>query len=101
MGMDLLPRRGKNSIHYNWSGGRSLITLLDGYGVDTTEFAGNNDATPICAATCRAVADAIEARRDQYNSLYGGTPKDQGGYGDDPATDAAEAWRNAGGVRQW
>ena len=101
MGMDLLPRhKDAESIHYNWSGWGTLIGFLDNAGVDTSEFDGCNDGKPICAATCRAVADAIKTEAAAYNATYGGTPKPLG-YGDDPASDHAKAWRQSGGMRQW
>lgn len=97
MGMDLVPRKGGQSVHYNWSGWRALIAFL---GEDLTPaFSGSNDGDYINAPTCHDVADAIESRRNEYNAIY--ASPDPGGYGNDPATEHAKAWRESGGMRQW
>lgn len=93
MGMDLIPRnenRGAQSLHYNWSGWRALGALVP------VDLAGSNDGERLTAADCRAIADAIEANRDEYNAAFAGEA-----YGQDPATEHAKAFRESGGMRQW
>ena len=97
MGMDLIPRlRVVDPLHYNWSGWRGLVQFLDKLGVDTFEFDGCNDGHSICAASCRKIADAIEAGRDKYNKMFAGES-----YGPDPATEHAKQWRESRGMRQF
>lgn len=53
------------SLDYNWSGWKTLADYLSTWGVDTSEMKGMNDGDPICAATCRKIADALDAHRSE------------------------------------
>lgn len=71
MGMDLMPVNPSNDAprndygvtwgRYNWAGWRYIVDKCNEWGVDTSKFQGANDGALIPAATCRQVADAIEA----------------------------------------
>ena len=56
MGMDLVGV----DLSYNWRSWGFLISRLNEWGVDTSEFRGTNDGDIISKETCIAVADAIE-----------------------------------------
>lgn len=70
MGMDLKPRRGGRVLSYNWTGWKWLVDMLDRRGVDTSEFRFLNDGDPISAATCKEVAQAIEAELPALDESY-------------------------------
>ena len=98
MGMDLMPARPKGAalepngvdprwMQYNWAGWRELVRVVDEAGVSTLEFAGCNDGDRISAATCREVADAIEALPPgEERTLF---------------IEDAPWWRDCGGCRQY
>jgi hypothetical protein len=69
MGMDLVPKRPSKApaeldLRYNWNGWSTLITYLEKWGVDTSEFDGANNGMRISAKTCLAVGSAIDAHYD-------------------------------------
>ena len=94
MGIDLMPRHGGFGLRYNWAGWRGLrqLTKLD--------LPLMNDGEEIPAKVCEQIATIIEANAEWYNHEYG-SPKEGGGYGEAPAAEHAEFWRNSTGVEVW
>jgi hypothetical protein len=90
MTMDLRAKNHPHDLGYNWYGWDYLARMLDGLGVDTSEFKGCNDGHPISEATCKAVADALE----KY--LPAMSAEDRKWLEPD-----IQSWRNCGGFEQW
>ena len=86
MGMDLI---GAN-LSYNWSSWVVLISRLDEWGVDTSEFRGTNDGDPISKETCIAVADAIERHLGEVDDVARGFLEPH-----------IDKWRTCNGCEQW
>lgn len=94
MGMDLCAIDPKDDehdydLHYNWTGWGWLISRLNEWGVDTSEFSGANDGDIISASTCECVADAISnnlSTLDFEDQLW--------------IRHHIDAWRGCGGFRQ-
>ena len=110
MGMDLkpqrpskdAPRRDDGTIRwgrYNISGWAALYHFLEGNGVDTSEMSGYNDGDRIKAATCRKIADTIEANFEEYLDKFGVTEKDP--LGIESCKNDVLLWRTCGGYRQY
>lgn len=100
MGMDLIPHSDEESLHYNWGGWRALGNFLASHNVELNEFSSMNDGDLISAATCEKVACVIRTHDSEYNELFGGCTKKDGGYGLAPALEHAEIWRKSGGMKQ-
>ena len=107
MGMDLKPVRpskkaprhpadasyGANEViwgRYNWSGWRYICDKLEEWGVDISEFSGCNDGEKISAATCKKVADAIEAHLSGLDEQHRNWLQPH-----------IDRWRYCGGYRQF
>jgi hypothetical protein len=97
--MDLVPvNKGSETLHYNWSGWRWLIERLIRWGVDISEFAGN-DGELISDATCKAVADALEKRSEEL--LEEESDEQPRAWVKRLTTEDARAWRQSGGFWQY
>lgn len=103
MGIDLKPMRPTKDAprredgkpvwgRYNWAGWSWFVGKLEEWGVDVSEFSGMNDGDLITAATCRKVADAIEAHLSEFPE---GSVRRQ-----EMAEDVL-LWRTCGGYRQY
>lgn len=114
MGMDLKPinptkdapkdEHGYVWGRYNWGGWRWLISHLDKWGVDTSEFKGMNDGDPISAATCKIVGDAIESHQAELIREFideEGEPPEKAGELEEYIKEQATRWRTCGGYEQW
>ncbi len=110
MGMDLKPVRPSKDAplradggikwgRYSLSGWAALYHFLNGNGVDTSEMSGYNDCARIKAATCRRIADTIEANFDAYLEKFGVTEKDP--LGIESCKLDIQLWRTCGGYRQY
>ncbi len=110
MGMDLkpqrpskdAPRREDGTIRwekYSIGGWAALYHFLNAHGVDTSEMSGYNDGDRIKAATCRTIADTIEANFDEYLDKFGVTDKDLKGI--ESCKLDIQLWRTCGGYRQY
>jgi hypothetical protein len=61
MGMDLLPRnRNVESMHFNWTGWRSLAELLHKLGADVSEMSGSNNGDLISHEKCQSFARILD-----------------------------------------
>jgi hypothetical protein len=109
MGMDLRPvRPTKNAPlgadgkvkwgRYNLSGWTAMWHFLNDHGVDTSEMSGYNDGIRIEAATCRKIADTIEANFEAYLEKFDVTEKDP--LGIESCKLDIQLWRTCGGYRQ-
>lgn len=78
------------NLHYNWTGWRYITNLLEGFGVDMTQFSGSNDGDLLSQNTCKSVAKALE---DHWQELSE----------DDQAwlTDHLPKWKWSRGFEQW
>ena len=122
--MDLIG----TGLSFNWEGWRELVSKLEEWGVDTSEFCFHNSGKLISEETCKSVAAVIEQHRDEYIQIKHERiesirlciepllPKD-GTVNLDEAIrlaanlhpegveaavdDEIERWRNCGGCEQW
>ena len=84
------PVRGQAKWgRYSWRGWDKITTYLESWGVNIDEFAGSNDGEVICDATCKAVADAIDANASQLTND-----------GNEHLIEDAVLWRTCGGYEQ-
>jgi hypothetical protein len=97
MGIELISHNPEaGNLHYNWEGWRRIREFARTNGISPSEFADSNDGNDLSAATCRALATAIERCQRQYNKIFAGTY-----YGRAPAREHARIWRESDGFEQW
>jgi hypothetical protein len=110
MGMDLKPVRPSKDAplraddrikwgRYNLSGWTAMWNFLIDHGVDTSELSGFNDGARIKAATCRKIADTIEANFEAYLEKFNVTEKDT--LEIEACKLDIQLWRTCGGYRQY
>jgi hypothetical protein len=101
MGMDLQPLNPSDDApadeygviiwgRYNWAGWSWLVEHLEKWCVDCSEFSGTNDGEVISDATCKKVADAIEAHLQELDE------EDR-----EWLSSHVRMWRTCGGYAQW
>lgn len=85
MGMDLIGA----GLSYNWQAWCWLRERLQTWGVDTSELSSRNDGDPISAATCVAIADALQTHLEELSPTEKSLVEPH-----------IDAWRNCHGCSQ-